>query len=109
MFPVIERPQLLPGCDFLTGTDIGPFLDLNLNTDNIRNGWVYVAQTTVEEMAKSFGMASADEATVLRDEVGLLYARKAELEAELEAAHTAIDALTAAGYPKAPAAKKVTK
>jgi hypothetical protein len=106
MFKVIDRPQLLPGCDFVTGTDIGPFLDLDLNSDDIRNGWIYVARSTVEEMAKSFGMLPEDEAVTLKADLAEKVERVAGLEAEVEALRTAVDGLTSAGYKTPKTVKK---
>ena len=98
---IVERPQGLPGCDFLTRTDVGPFVDLDAQTYDIPQGNLYLAQTTVEEMAGLFGMMSVRTALAKDEKVSVLEAENKDLASRLAAAEAAVVALTAYVGPAA--------
>lgn len=89
-YRVIDKPELPPGCCFLARTDVGPFIDTGLDVDDLDPiGRIYLAESTVSDLAQHLGFAPPVASARARDRI-------TELEAELADAHDVIDGLVKA-------------
>lgn len=104
---VVEHPELLPGCDYLTQTASGPFVDTGLDIDDLANtGRVYLSFDTIYDLAQLLGCTPPEASKRGAAELERLAARCADLDRLVEGLRVANAALTAAGYsdPDAPLA-----
>lgn len=60
-------PTRSPGVDYLTGTTVGPFIDTGKDVqlpDGRKLGRIYLAKSTVEELAREFGITNNDKVRI---------------------------------------------
>lgn len=57
-FGVTDAPALLPGCDWITKSSVGPFIDtkVDLGKGVIDRGRIYLSFDTIKEMAQLLGI-----------------------------------------------------
>ena len=98
-YRVVDHPEFLPGCCFLSRTSEGPFIDTGIDVEDLNPiGRVYLAESTVSNFAQELGYAPPEawkRAKVLITDLTDALAEAQSVVAGLTAAN---DALTAAGY-----------
>lgn len=96
---IVDAPELHPGCCFLTRTDKGPFVDTMFDVDDLdARGRLYIARSTVADLAGMFGFISPEQAARLRVQVDELETISVEQGKIIDAMHVANEALVKAGY-----------
>lgn len=55
-FSRVDTPALAPGCDFITQTPVGPFIDTHFDVPFEKRGRLYLSSETVREMALELGL-----------------------------------------------------
>jgi hypothetical protein len=89
MHRIVDSPELPPGCCALTRTDIGPFIDTLQDFDDMPPfGRIYLARSTVSDLAQQFGFVPPeaherviDENTQLKGEVSRLLTELGKVQA----------------------------
>ena len=96
---IVENADLMPGSCYITGANDGPFIDTGYDIDDRPNiGRVYIAASTVSDMAGMLGGLAAADAQRLRDGIAARDARIHELEEAVKGLTSANEALVVAGY-----------
>lgn len=102
---IVEVPELEPGCCMLSRTSEGPFIDTGVDIEDLDPlGRIYLAESTISNIAQTLGFAPPVAAQRQRDRITELETQLAEALATVEGLIAANAALTAAGYtaPEAP-------
>jgi hypothetical protein len=80
-------------------SDVGPFVDTGMDIDDLgTEGRIYLAFSTISDMAQSFGYAPPEAAKRAQRRIVELEAQVADLTAQVDALISANGALVAAGY-----------
>lgn len=96
---VVDAPALPPGKCFLTNTSEGRMVDTFLDVDDVvPTGRIYLAETTISDLAQMFGFTPPVASARLKDRVENLTEQIGRLQAALTAQIAVNAALTHAGY-----------
>jgi hypothetical protein len=98
-YRVVDHPEFLPGCCFLSRTSEGPFIDTGIDVEDLNPiGRVYLAESTVSNFAQELGYAPPEAWKRAKALIADLSDALAEAQSVVAGLTAANDALTAAGY-----------
>ena len=96
---IVDAPALAPGACFLTRTSEGRMVDTFLDVDDLAPvGRIYLAETTVSDLAQMFGFTPPAASARLRDRLSALETQIVDMRAALNAQTAANGALVHAGW-----------
>lgn len=104
-YRIVDHPELQPGCCLLTRTSDGPFIDTLIDIEDLDPiGRIYIATSTVSDLAQGLGYAPPVASERARARIAELEAQASDDAATIAGLTAANTALLAAGYtaPDAP-------
>lgn len=104
-YRIVDHPELQPGCCLLSRTSDGPFVDTLIDIEDLNPiGRIYIATSTISDLAQELGYAPPVAAERARDRIAELEVLAADNAAAIAGLTAANTALLAAGYetPEAP-------
>jgi hypothetical protein len=100
---IVDRPELPPGCCFLSRTSDGPFVDTGLDVEDLDPiGRIYLAESTISDLAQYLGFAPPVASARARDRIAELERLLGDADSLIDALTKANESLTAAGYTPRP-------
>lgn len=96
---LVDQAVMPPGACFLTGTNVGPFLDTGYQVDDlVDQGRIYLAESTVSELAQQLGYAPPNAWRREQEELAVLRAALAERDELIGKLRGTLDSLLNAGF-----------